>query len=127
MPVEELKKEKIEEGDVMNYYETSIILQKPLVEFEKDYRKLIVSEKYLIPLNVIETLTTLIKNFNEEGKKKALKTIKNLNIEAKDKDLINWNFDDLYWFIKSKANEGLTEFSENIINYINRQIDFEDI
>lgn len=122
-----LQKEKIEEVDVMNYYETNIILQRPLDNFESNYRKLIVSEKYLIVLSVIDALTTLIRNFTEDEKKKVLETIKGLNIEAKDKDLIKWNFDDLYWFIKTKNENELAEFCKNIFKYINRQIDFNEI
>lgn len=124
---EKLKKEEIEEGDVMNYYETCIILQKPLDDFESDYRKYIVSEKYLIPLSVIDSLTALVGNFTEDEKNKALESIKSLNIEAKDKDLVNWNFEDIYWFIKTKNEDGLAEFCRSIIKYVNKQIDFEEI
>lgn len=55
---------------MINYYET-IIIQRPLDNFESNYRKLIVSGKYLIVLSVIDTLTTLARNFTEEAKDKA--------------------------------------------------------
>jgi tetratricopeptide (TPR) repeat protein len=118
---------EIKEGDIMNYYETCVILQKPLDKFESDYRLSIASEKYQIVLTVIDSLKKLIQNFNDTEKQQVLEDIKSLNIEAKDKDLLNWNFGDLYWFIKSTKSEELANFSSKIIEYIERKISFEEI
>jgi tetratricopeptide (TPR) repeat protein len=122
-----LKNEKIEEGDIMNYYETLIILQKPLTEFNEQYRKLIVSEKYLIVLTVLDIINRLNIDFNDTEKGKAMLEIKNLNIEAKDKDLINWNFNDIGGFIEKTKGGELATFTNKLIKYIERRISLEEL
>lgn len=122
-----LLKEKIKEGDLMNYYETMIILQKPLQKFNDEYRSLIVSEKYLIVLTVLDNINRLYFDFNITDKEKALVEIKNLNIEAKDKDLINWNFSDIYRFVEKTKGGDLATFANNLIKYIQREIKFDEL
>lgn len=117
-----LQNEVIEEGDLMNYYEISIILQRSLTKFNQEYRKYIVSEKYLIVLAVLDVATKLYTNFNETEKEKATMEIKNLNIEAKDKDLIDWNFDDINNFIEKTKGGELATYINDVINYIDRKI-----
>ncbi|MCW2119645.1 tetratricopeptide repeat protein [Flavobacterium sp. 7A] len=119
--------EKIEEGDIMNYYETLIILQKPLTKFNEEYRKLIISEKYLIVLTVLDIINRLNTNFNDAKKEKAILEIKNLNIEAKDKDLINWNFSDIGGFIEKTKGGDFASFTDKLIKYIERKIKLDEL
>ena len=122
-----LLNEKIEEVDIMNYYETSIILQKKLNDFESKFRSLIVSEKYRIILTALDILNRLYKNFDREEEVKAILELKSLNIEAKDKDLINWNFDDIYYFIGREKRGDFFKFAEKLIKYLQREISYEEI
>lgn len=122
-----LKKEEIKESDLMNYYESSIILQKSLEEFNGKYRRLIITEKYLIIMSVLDILNKLYKNYNDREKIKALEQIKNLNIEAKDKDLIIWDFEDISKFIETKKEDEFTTFTQNLIKYIQQKIKFEEL
>lgn len=122
-----LLNEEIKEGNIMNYYETSIILQKPLKKFETEYRSLIVSEQYRIVLIVLDMLNRLYINFNEEEKAKAILELKNLNIEAKEKDLIKWNFEDIYDFIDKKKGGEFSKFTYKLIKYLQREINFDEI
>ena len=122
-----LLNEKIEEGDLMNYYETSIILQNPLKEFNEKYRKLIISEKYLIVLSVLDVINRLLTDYNDLEKGKALIEIKNLNIEAKDKNLISWNFSDINGFVEKTKGGELSIFTSKLLKYIQREIQFDEI
>ncbi|CAM3869690.1 hypothetical protein FLSI110296_00405 [Flavobacterium sinopsychrotolerans] len=122
-----LQNEKIEEGDLMNYYETTIILQKSLTVFNEQYRKLIVSEKYLIILMVLDIINRLNTNFNDAEREKAITEIKSLNIEAKDKDLLNWNFDDISGFIEKTKGGDLAFFTNKLIKYIERKINLDEL
>jgi tetratricopeptide (TPR) repeat protein len=122
-----LKNEEIEEGDLMNYYETLIILQKSLKQFNEHYRKFIVSEKYLIVLNVLDIINKLYSSFNDMEKSKALLEIKELNIEAKDKDSINWNFNDIKGFVEKTSSGELAVFTDNLIKYIKGEISLDEL
>jgi tetratricopeptide (TPR) repeat protein len=119
--------DEIEEGDLMNYYETSIILQKPLIEFNERYRKLIVSERYVIILSVLDILMQLFDSYTEESKGKALRDIKKLNIEAKSKDIVRWDFDDIYLFIEKHKGDELARFTSKVIRYLKRELKFNDL
>ncbi|MFY7742906.1 MAG: hypothetical protein ACOVQR_09675 [Flavobacterium sp.] len=118
---QKLKSEKFEEGDLMNYYETLIILQKPLIEFNEKYRKLIVSEKYLIVLTVLNIAERLYKEYNSKERAKATNELKELNIEAKDKDLIKWNFNDIIGFVDKTKGGELASYMNDVKNYIERK------
>lgn len=123
---QKLKSEKFEEGDIMNYYETLIILQKPLIEFNEKYRKLIVSEKYLIVLTVLDIAERLYREYNSDERAKATIELKSLNIEAKDKDLINWNFSDIIGFIDKTRGGELALYMNEVKNYLERNISKDD-
>jgi tetratricopeptide (TPR) repeat protein len=123
---QKIKSEKLEEGDIMNYYETLIILQKPLTEFNEKYRKLVVSEKYLIVLTVLDIAERLYRKYNSEERAKATNEIKKLNIEAKDKDLIKWNFNDIIGFIDKTKGGELASYMNEVKNYLERNISNDD-
>lgn len=123
--LEEKLKEKITEGDIMNYYETNIILQKSLSEFDSNYRKLIISEKYNSILVILGILNDLIQKFDEEEKSKALLKLKELKIESKDK--IDWNFEDIYWHIKKNVGDDLGKFTLNLYKYLQHEMEFNEL
>jgi|GEM_PF-3351764 len=113
-----LMSEEFEESDIMNYYETLIILQKKLTDFNEKYRKQIVSEQYLIILTVLDIAERLYKNYNLEEREKATIEIKSLNIEAKDKDLIKWNFEDIIVFIDKTEGGELALYMKEVKDYL---------
>lgn len=124
---QKLKNEKIEEGDVMNYYETSIILQKPLTLFNEDYRKLIVTEKYIIVLTVLDIISSIYSDFSNTVKEKAILAIKGLNIEAKDKDFVIWNFSDIGGFVEQNKEGDAALFISKLIKYMEQKIKIEEL
>ncbi len=121
------KIEEVEEADIMNYYEALIILEKPLTLFTKEHRKQIVSEKYLIVLTILDIVVNLFKEFNGSEREKANRAIQELNIEAKDINLISWNFGDINSFIEKTKDPDLASYINKVIKYLERQITISEL
>ncbi|MFP9112806.1 tetratricopeptide repeat protein [Flavobacterium sp. RHBU_3] len=118
---------KAEEGDFLNYYETKIILEKSVTDFNDNFRVRITSEKYQTVLNILDIIIELLEKFDNIEKIKAIEKIKNLNLEAKDKSLYSWNFTDLLSYIKEKNNNNLFLFVKNIDLYMSQTIRIEEL
>lgn len=119
--------EQKEEGNMMNYYETCIILGLEVETFNTNYRNYILSEKYIIVLNVLDILLEISKDFSEETRVRTIKKIKDLNIEAKDVKESNWNYKDIQLYFSKEYGEEPTAFVDKIIKYIHKEITINEI
>lgn len=119
---------KLEEGDLLNYFESLIIAKLPLDEFNANFRSSIKSDKYLKTLNIIELLATIL-NEDEEilNIENLVNKIKDIDLSSYDAGYINWNFDDLYWMLIANDKIKGAKFLQQISKYLKKEIKIDEL
>lgn len=113
------------ESDMMNFFETSIIIGKDTAYFDENFRSEIQNEKYKIILVTLDTIVLVAKGLNDKVKNEAIRKLKDLNLEAREEKETGWDFNDILIYIEKNYDSAIYGFVQKITKYIKREISLD--
>ncbi|MDR4895001.1 MULTISPECIES: tetratricopeptide repeat protein [unclassified Chryseobacterium] len=114
------------EADLLNHFESLIILRKSIDEFNNTYSNRIISERSQLIYKLLSIINEILNNLNEYNIDNVKDKLLALNIEAKDEKL-NWDFKDILNAIKYLNNNNLNNFIKNIIDYVEGKVKIDQL